>query len=349
MFICAAKQQPDAVRQVAAIVLRKRLAGHWSKFDAPTRTALKTEILAVLQSEPQRIVRNGAVGVAATMCKLESGEEGASTANGGGGGGAWPELFQFIAAAASDANADARELAFLLLGEMTETIGLHLRPQFPAMSALFATALNDSETKVQNASVKALGQLLSYLADEAEVDTFAALIPPVITVADACRQRSDEDTVSNTLDVLYDLSYSPSPAVAVHLPAIVRFCLACVTDSNLEMGVRDSAALVIATQAESKPKTFGKDEALLSQVLEALFNLIENSEESAAGALFESNPAWREDMAEEGGDDFDPDDLDSPTETSMAQGTLDMLACEIPKRYVFRPVVERCVARLSTA
>ena len=73
MFICAAKQQPDAVRQVAAIVLRKRLAGHWSKFDAPTRTALKTEILAVLQSEPQRIVRNGAVGVAATMCMLESG------------------------------------------------------------------------------------------------------------------------------------------------------------------------------------------------------------------------------------------------------------------------------------
>ena len=339
--------QPDAVRQVAAIVLRKRLAGHWSKFDTPTRTALKTEILAVLRTEPTRVVRNGAVGVAATMCKLECGEEGAST-NNGGGGGAWPELFQFIAAAASDANADARELAFLLLGEMTETIGLHLRPQFPAMSALFATALNDTETRVQNASVKALGQLLSYLADEAEVDTFAALIPPVIAVADACRRRSDEDTVSTTLDVLYDLSYSPSLAVAVHLPAIVRFCLSCVTDSNLEMGVRDSAALVIATQAESKPKTFGKDEALLSQVLEALFNLIENSQESAAGALFESNPAWREDMAEEGGDDFDPDDLDSPTETSMAQGTLDMLACEIPKKFVFQPIVSRCISRLTS-
>ena len=336
--------QPDAVRQVAAIVLRKRIGGHWSKFDTALKTALKTEILTVLSSEPQRIVRNGAVGVAATMCKLECGEEGAAAT----GGNAWPELFQFIAKAAGDANGDARELAFLLLGEMTETIGLHLKPQFPSMATLFANALNDSETKVQNASVKALGQLLSYLADEQEVDIFAALIPPVIGVADACRKRSDEDTVSNTLDVLYDLSYSPSPAVAVHLNAIVLFCLACIQDSNLEMGVRDSAALVIATQAESKPKTFGKDDALLSQVLEALFNLIENSEESAAGALFESNPAWKEDMAEEGGEDFDPEDLDSPSETSMAQGTLDMLACEIPKKFVFQPIVSRCISRLTS-
>ncbi|KAL7555271.1 hypothetical protein ACHAWF_019013 [Thalassiosira exigua] len=33
----------------------------------------------------------------------------------------------------------------------------------------------------------------------------------------------------------------------------------------------------------------------------------------------------------------------------MAQGTLDMLACEIPKRYVFEPVVSRCLSRLGDA
>lgn len=352
--------QPDAVRQIASIVLRKRLPGHWSKFDKPTRTALKTEVLAILATEPERSVRNGTVGVAASICKLECGGGAAGGDAGAGaaavttdGGDAWPELFHFIASAASDANPDARELSFLLLSEMTETIGLHLKPQFPSMATLFANALTDSETRVQNSSVKALGSLLSYLADEQEVEIFAALIPPIIGVADACRKRSDEDTVATTLDVLYDLSYSPSPAVAVHLHSIVTFCLTSMADANLEMQVRDSAALVIATQAESKPKTFGKDEALLSGVLECLFNLIENSNESAAGALFESNPAWREDVAEERGEsgEYDPDDLDeldSPTETSMAQGTLDMLSCELPKRYIFQPVVTRCVTRLTS-
>mmetsp|Transcript_3516 Transcript_3516/g.5285 ORF Transcript_3516/g.5285 Transcript_3516/m.5285 type:complete len:1075 (+) Transcript_3516:184-3408(+) len=336
--------QPDAVRHVAAVVLRKRIGGHYAKFDAPTKTALKTEILSVLANEPERTVRNGAVGVAATICRLEC-------SSGDAGGAAWPELFQFIAAAASDANPDARELAFLLLSEMTETIGLHLKPQFPSMATLFANALTDTEVKVQNSSVKALGQLLSYLADEKEVENFAALVPAIINVAAACQKRSDEDTVSVTLDVLYDLAYSPSSAVAVHLPATIQFCLGCVSDSNLEMGVRDSAALVIATLAESKPKMFGKDDSLLSSVIETLFNLIENSTESAAGALFESNPAWREDLKEDGGagdDDDDDDNFDSPTETSMAQGTLDMLACELPKKYIFNPVVSRCVTRLTS-
>ena len=330
------------MRHVAGILLRKRLPGHYGKFDVPTKTHLKAEILAVLASEPERTVRNGVVGVAASLAKLECSS----------GGTSWPELFQFIAAAAAaDAQqAEARELAFWLLSEMTETIGMHLKAQFPAISGLFANALVPNEDpKVQRAAVKALGQLLSFLSDEPEIDTFAGMIPTMLQVSSQQRKmHNEEELVGTVLDVLYDLAYSPSQAVACHLIPMVHFGLECIQTQDLEMGVRDSAALVIATLAEAKPKTFGKEEALLSQVLETLFTLIENSPDSAAGALFESNPAWREDLEGEGDDDFDPD-MDSPTETSMAQGTLDMLACEIPKKYIFQPVVSRCVQRLGSA
>jgi hypothetical protein len=123
---------------------------------------------------------------------------------------------------------------------------------------------------------------------------------------------------------------------------IINFSLVIMNSSDLEIGVRDSAALIVATLAESKPKTFGKDEALVARVLDTLFGLIENSPSSAAGALFESNPAWRDDVED------NDDEFDSPTETSMAQGTMDMLACEIPKKYIFQPIVSRCVSRLSS-
>ncbi|CAJ1958602.1 unnamed protein product [Cylindrotheca closterium] len=331
--------QTPPVRHIAGILLRKRLPGHYGKFDLPTKTALKTEILAILSSEPERTVRNGVVGVAASLAKLEC------TA----GGTSWPELFQFIAAAAAaDAQqAEARELAFWLLQEMTDTIGMHLKDQFQPICGLFSKALVPNEdAKVQKAATKALGQLLSFLADEPEVDVFAGLIPPILQVA--AQQRSDEELLSTVLDVLYDLAYSPSPAVTQHLIPMVQFGLECIKLQDLEMGVRDSAALVIATLAEAKPKTFGKEEALVAQVLEVLFGLIENSPDSAAGALFESNPAWREDLENDEDGDFDPDELDSPTETSMAQGTLDMLACELPKKYIFSPAVTRCVQRLSS-
>jgi HEAT repeat protein len=324
--------QPDAVRHVSAVLLRKRLPSHYSSFDPDTKTTIQTKFLSLLTSEPERTVRNGAGSIATTIFKLDAG-----TPPG------WTDLLQFIATAASDANPEARELAFILLAEMTETIGESYREQFASLFTLFGTALSDSDAKVQSAAVKSLGQLMSYLSDEKEVEVFSPLLPNILNVAGACLKRKDEDTVSVTLDVLYDLSYSPSPAISAMLPAIVQFCLMCLSNGDLEMGVRDSAALVVATLAESKPKTFGKDEALLASVLETLFSLIENSPDSAAGALFESNPAWRDDF------DNDQDDtFDSPSETSMAQGTLDMLACEIPKKYIFRPVIERAIRRLSS-
>jgi len=332
----AKESQAPAVRHVAGILLRKRLPGHYDGFDVATRTALKAEILVVLAQEPERSVRNGMIGVAASLGKLEC------TA----GGTSWPELFQFIAAAGAEQQPDAREMAFGLLQEMTDTIGVHLKTQFQPIAGLFANALVSTEDpKVQKSAVKALGQLLSFLADEPDIDVFAGLIPSILEVA--ARNVNDDELMATVLDVLYDLAYSPSQSVAVHMLPIVKFTLQCIQTQDLEMGVRDSAALVIATMAEAKPKTFGKEEAMLAEILETLFTLIENSPDSAAGALFESNPAWREDLDGNDAEDFDLD-IDSPTETSMAQGTLDMLACEIPKKYIFQPVVSRCVQRLNS-
>jgi hypothetical protein len=332
----AKESQAPAVRHVAGILLRKRLPGHYDGFDVATRTALKAEILVVLAQEPERSVRNGMIGVAASLGKLEC------TA----GGTSWPELFQFIAAAGAEQQPDAREMAFGLLQEMTDTIGMHLKTQFQPIAGLFANALVPSEDpKVQKSAVKAVGQLLSFLADEPEIDVFAGLTPSILEVA--ARNVNDDELMATVLDVLYDLAYSPSQSVTVHMLPIVKFTLQCIQTQDLEMGVRDSAALVIATMAEAKPKTFGKEEAMLAEILETLFTLIENSPDSAAGALFESNPAWREDLDGNNDNDFDLD-IDSPTETSMAQGTLDMLACEIPKKYIFQPVVSRCVQRLSS-
>jgi hypothetical protein len=230
---------------------------------------------------------------------------------------------------------------------MTETIGSHLKSQFDPIKGLFGKALVANEDpKVQKAAVRSVGQLLSFLADDPEVDIFATLIPSILEVA--ARNFSDEELISTVLDVLYDLAYSPSHAVTQHLVPMVQFSLKCIQTQELDMGVRDSAALVIATLAEAKPKTFGKEEGLLVSVLDTLFALIENSPDSAAGALFESNPAWRQDLDEYGdGEEYDPE-MDSPTETSMAQGTLDMLACEIPKKYIFEPVVRKCVQRLNS-
>eukprot|EP00547_Thalassionema_nitzschioides_P001876 CAMPEP_0194200314 /NCGR_PEP_ID=MMETSP0156-20130528/969_1 /TAXON_ID=33649 /ORGANISM="Thalassionema nitzschioides, Strain L26-B" /LENGTH=1071 /DNA_ID=CAMNT_0038925291 /DNA_START=70 /DNA_END=3285 /DNA_ORIENTATION=- len=320
----------DSVRHVASILLRKRVASHYSKFESPQQVEFRKELLQVLASETERPVRGGVVGIVAQLAKQES--------------TSWEELWQFVAAAAGDANGQARELAFWLLQETTETVGLHLQAQYNNMrDTLFAKGLQDAEAPVQKAAVKALGQLMSFLASEPDVQIFLGQLPLMLQVSVArLQQDEDEETVATVLDVLYDLAYSPSIGPD-QLKDMVQFSLLCLQNTNMDVTTRDSAALVIATLAEAKPKTFGKDEALVAGVLEALFALIENSPESAAGALLESNPAWREDEDEDDDDDY----KDTPTETSMAQGTLDMLACELPKKYIFTPSMTRCMSRLA--
>jgi hypothetical protein len=325
-------------------LLRKRISGHYQNLPAEYKTKIQSDLLQLLACETARSVRNGAIGVTSTLCKLQAPSPDESEPD---DYVPWPELFQFIAAASQDANTGARELAFLLLMEMVDTIGTFLSTQFSQMAHLFNTSITNpqEDTKVKNAAVKALGGLMSFLSDDQEVEVFCNLIPALLQYSLECQKRNDEDTVGIILDVLYDLAYSPCPVVTQHMPAIIGFCLGCMRDQNLEMTVRDSAALVVATMSESKPKTFGKNTELLHGTLESIFNLIENSQETGAGALFQSNPAWRED---EEGDEYDPEDNDSATETSMAQGTLDMLACEIPKKYIFEPVVKMCIARFSS-
>lgn len=333
--------QPDGVRQVAAVLLYKRISGHYKKFPADFQVKLRTELLQFLASESIRSVRNAITGVVSSICKVECDNLTEQA------GVPWPELFQFISAASQDANPEARELAFLLLFELTDTIGFHMKSQFNDIAQLFQNCLVSEQelAKVKNAAVKALGGLLSFLVDETENDVFCNLIPALLQVSHECQKRQEEETVSNILDVLYDLAYSPSRIVTAHMSAIVRFCLGCLADSSLDMNVRDSAALVVATFSESKSKTFGKDQSLMTITLETLFSLLENSDDSAAGALFECNPEWKEDIDE----NYDPgDDLDSPTETSMAQGTMDMIACQIPKKYVFQQTMEMCISRLQS-
>lgn len=338
--------------------MRKRLSAHYADLSPTFQNSFKENVLTILSTEPNRSVRNAAVGVAAVLCKEDAALQETVNSNAGTAGNImpWPQLFVFLSAASQDANVDARELAYLLLQELTETVASYLTPQFQSMAQLFRNTMMSpvESTKVKIACIKALGTLLSYLSDEeTAIQPFAALLPQLLMVSQQLQQKGgEEEVISTVLDVLYDLAFCPSQIVTSHLQDIVLFALGCLTDSHLEMNARDSASLVIATFAESKSKTFGKNQALIANVLDALFTIIENSKESATGALFASNPAWKDDFNDQNPkqdeDDDEDYDEDSPSEIAMAQGTLDMMACEIPTKFIFQPIMTRVLMRLAS-
>lgn len=122
-------------------------------------------------------MRKGIIGVVGILSKTEL--------------AAWPELFTFIGQATQHESADAREIGFLLLEEMSEVLGTEMESNddqckvlAPQINSLLERGLADGDARVGAAAVRAAGGLLSFLAETPQMDYFKGLLQGVISVAD---------------------------------------------------------------------------------------------------------------------------------------------------------------------
>ena len=112
-----------------------------------------------------------------------------------------------------------------------------------------------------------------------------------------------------------------------------------MSDSDLAMAVRDSAALVGVTMADSRPNYLGRDSVMLAGIVKTIFSLTKASGGSVMWVTSKSNLAGKEEF--EGQARNDPHGEGCITKMGMAHGTLDTPACDIPKNYVFEPVISQ--------
>ena len=63
-----ASQSPQ-VRQLATVLMRRRIGSHWTKLDAQTQHALKAALLQSVTSETVHLVRVGVANVVAVIAK----------------------------------------------------------------------------------------------------------------------------------------------------------------------------------------------------------------------------------------------------------------------------------------
>jgi len=238
-----------------------------------------------------------------------------------------------------------REIGFLLLEQMTETIQSFLSDQLPSLATLLGNGLRDAAPPVQAASLRALGGIMENLSSSDDLLQFRELVPHMLQVlSTTCATGAcDEELLTDTLEVLYELAQTPVPLLNPHVPVLIQQLLAMVKDERLESQVRDSAGLVISALTECKPKLIGKNN-LVPQILEAMVHMIAGSDTSAAGSL---SLAMADDQGDEDDDDYS--DVDGPTVCQIAQDCLDHLGCHLPMKYVWGPGYEASVKCLQLA
>ena len=137
------------LRQLAAVLVRRRIGALWTKLESPVRTSLQAILLNRLSVEPERVVRRQMTSVVAVVARHAMPN------------GTWPELFGFLVECTRSAAAEHRELSMLLLASLLESediVDAVLRPHFAVLSSTLQTLLTDhTSSHVRQATLKAVG------------------------------------------------------------------------------------------------------------------------------------------------------------------------------------------------
>ncbi|GJP51676.1 hypothetical protein CLOM_g10825 [Closterium sp. NIES-68] len=304
---------PD-VRQLAAVLMRKKVAGLWAQQSAEAKASIKSALLESIALEPSPVVRRASADVASVIAKH-------SVPN-----GEWPELLPFLLQCSQGQQEDHRELAFILFAALVETIGDVLRPHFPALHGIFVAGLRDqASARVRVAALKAVAALVEYLDSEQDVALMRDLVAPMLDVGRFSAGSGDEATVVRVCEIVTELSEHPAPVIAPSLPAVVQFALELASNTHLEPATRFQAAQVVAWCAAWKAKWLAKQK-LIPVILAAMAPLL-------------AEPC--------GATDSEQDEEYELSPMRFAAQAIDAVAMEAPRKHVFPPVLAFARAHIT--
>lgn len=343
--------QNPAVRQIAAVVLRKKIVKLWKKLKKATQQRTKVVLLERLANEPERAVRKSIAALASSLARvlIPSGK--------------WNELLQFISECANHQLPEHRELAYLLLLQLSETVATQMAGQLGDLARMFSTALNDSDRNVSVMALRACCAFITTLSAEDEAIIFRDLVPPMVAAARTAAAGRDDAVLQSFFDAFGELAQTPIPVVAPHVTEVVRLLLEVMQarDDVLERATRDGAANVLGTLAEWKSKLLGKNN-LVEPIVQVCIMIMARSDSNTrgtTGALFVSAPLQRLKAEEEavareqrmlrggqsqqqqigGEEDEDDEEYEGPSAQEMAQTTLDQIALHVPLKWSLEPTL----------
>ncbi|KAK6156979.1 hypothetical protein DH2020_011227 [Rehmannia glutinosa] len=268
------------VRQLAAVLLRKKITGHWGKLSPQLRQLVKQSLIESITVEHSPPVRRASANVVSIIAKyaVPAGE--------------WPDLLPFLFQCSQSAQEEHREVCYhsclsgysadfrlkslLLLCSLTETIGNSFRPYFADLQSLLLKCLQDeTSNRVRVAALKAVGSFLEFTHDEAEIK-FRDFIPSILNVSRQCLASGDEDVAVIAFEIFDELIESPAPLLGESVKAIVQFSLEVCASPNLESNTRHQAIQIISWLARYKSSSLKKYK-LVGPILQIMCPLLAES------------------------------------------------------------------------
>eukprot|EP00921_Rhytidocystis_pertsovi_P007714 GHVQ01012772.1.p1 GENE.GHVQ01012772.1~~GHVQ01012772.1.p1 ORF type:complete len:1081 (-),score=182.94 GHVQ01012772.1:633-3875(-) len=295
--------QNDEVRQIAAVLLRRRILKQWPHLSTEVKTQAKQSLLARLGDEQTHSVRIAVAHVVSAVGRVEVETWG-------------QELCEFLFRRSQEEKAEHREVAIVVLTTLIDGTGESLSKHFPAFAQVLVRGLVDaSSSAVRLASLRGVQTLALSADSNSTMELLRPLMQPVTQLVEVSLNEDFEDIAQLGMEILDDLMERTKVFKAEDIPYMVSFVLKIAAKPGLDCGIREQALNFIHWVAKNKPKTLYKD-GLVAKVLDVVIPL---------GTIKE------------------PEDIDDEetTEHRIASQCLDSLALNLPNKYVYGPVLTR--------
>ncbi|KAJ7281608.1 armadillo-type protein [Mycena rebaudengoi] len=311
-----ASSPEKAVRQLAAVELRKRIAQNsgalWGQVQQTDREHIKTKLPEVVLNDAESLVRHSTARVIASIATIEFPM------------GTWPQLLPFLHQTCVSAQVAHREVGIYMLFTVLDDIVEGFKDQLQALFKLFSQLLIDPESlEVRITTVKALGTLANFIdtEDKADVRSFQACIPAIMQVIGQCVQTGEEHGARQLFDVLETLLILEVPLLSKHVPELADFLLQLGANRSYETELR-----VLSLNALNWTILYKKSKI--------------QSNNLSAAILHGLMPITTEE---------EPEDIDADAPSRSALRIIDGLATGLPPSQVFPPLRNLITEYFSSA
>ncbi|XP_042383764.1 importin-4-like isoform X1 [Zingiber officinale] len=253
------------VRQLAAVLLRKKITGHWAKLSPDLKVSVKQALIDSITLEHSSPVRRASANVVSIIAKyaVPAGE--------------WPEILPFLFQCSQSSQEDHREVALILFSSLTETIGPTFQTHLADLQPILLKCLQDeTSTHVRVAALKCVffGSFIEFINDGTNVvKLFRDFIPSILNVSRQCLAKGEEDVASIAFEIFDELIESPAPLLGDSVKSIVQFSLEVCSSQSLELNIRHQAIQIISWLAKFKA-SFLKKHKLVVPILQVMCPLL---------------------------------------------------------------------------
>jgi importin-5 len=317
----AAPATPAELRAMAGVLLRKVLspmpasdsssgsagaAPLWPQLSTAGQTALKSQLLSALQSDPPKPIAKKVCDAISELAATLLPEN------------AWAELLPFLFRAASGPEApNLQESALLIFARLSDYIAESLLDHLMTIHNLLASALaHPTSPDVRIAALGAAVNLVQCLPTNSDRDKMQDLLPAMMRALTDCLNSGQEASAQEALELLVELAGAEPRFLRRQIGDVVGAMLQVAEAAQLEDGTRHLAVEFVITLAEARERAPGMMRRLpqfVGRLFVVLMQMLLDVED---------DPAWHSAETED-------EDAGEGNNYGVAQECLDRLAIAI--------------------